>query len=140
MAGRDGEVEASAVQDTGGYCNLKLVTPEFSAAALASDTWLCPRLAAAAAVVARPAHGHLEWHHRAVPSLALRQLDRRAQCRSPLVGEKGAPHALDRGCHRWKIDNDLIREAARVRTTVGVANGGRCAGTEGTKGVFAHER
>ena len=66
MVGRDGEVEAGAVDDAGGYRNLKLMTPEFGAAALASDTWLGPRFAAPAAVVARAAHGHLERHHRAV--------------------------------------------------------------------------
>ena len=140
MAGSDGEVEAGAVEDAGGDRDLKPMTPKLDAAALAPDAGLGPRFAAAAAVVARAAHRHHERHHGAVARLALRQSDRRLQRCGPLVNEKRAPHAIHGGRHRWKIDDDLIREATCLRTTVASAGDGHRSGAERTKGVAAHEQ
>ncbi len=140
MAGSDGEVEAGAVEDTGGDRDLKPMTPKLDATALAPDAGLGPRFASAAAGMARAAHGHLERHYGAVASFALRQSDRRAQRGSPLVNKKRAPHAIDGGCHRWKIDDDLIRETTCLRTTVGTADDGHRSGAERTKRIATHEQ
>ena len=125
MVRDDSEIKACAVQNACRYCNLELMTPELRAAALAPDASLGPRFASPAALVARAAHGHLERHHGAVARFAPRQSDRRAQCGGPLVGEKRVPHAVDSRRHRWKIDDDLVREAVRIRTTAGTGGDGR---------------
>ena len=86
------------------------------------------------------ANGHLERHHGAVARLAIRQPDRRAQRGGPLVRQKRASHTIDGGSHRWKIDDDLIRKATRLRTTVVTTEGGHGSGAERTKGITVHEQ
>jgi len=139
MAGSDGEIEVGAIANASGHRNLKAMRSILDAAAVASDARLSPRLAATAAVVARAAHRHLERHHGAITCLPMRELNRRAQRGSPLVGEKRAPHAIDGGSHRRKIDDDLIREATYLRTTVGAADNGHRSDAERTKGIATHE-
>ena len=53
----------------------------------------------------------------------------------PLVRQKRASHTIDGGSHRWKIDDDLIRKATRLRTTVVTTEGGHGSGAERTKGI-----
>lgn len=138
MTGSDGELEAGAVEDPSGERNLKLMRRELNATALASGARLGPRFAASTAVVARAAHGHLERHHGAVSRLAMRQSDRRTQRGRPLVREKRVPHPIDGGCHRWKIDDDLVREATLLCTTIGPGDDRHWSGAEPTKSVAAH--
>jgi uncharacterized protein (DUF1800 family) len=140
VAGSDSEIEAGAIEDTGGHRNPELMGPKLDATAVASHAGLSPRFAAAAAVVARATHRHLERHHRAVARLAMRQSDRRAQRSSPLVHEERAPHTIDGGRHRWKINDDLIRKAICLWTAVGSTDDGHRSGAEGTKGITAHEQ
>ena len=56
------------------------------------------------------------------------------------VRQKRASHTIDGGSHRWKIDDDLIRKATRLRTTVVTTEGGHGSGAERTKGITVHEQ
>jgi len=140
VAWGDGEIEAGAVENTGGHRYPKQMTLRLDAAAEASKAGFGPCFAATAAVVACAAHGHLERDHGALVRLAPRQPDHRPQRGGPLVDQKGAPHTIDGGSHRRKIDDDLIRKTARLWTTVGTTNGGHGSGAERTKGLTVHEQ
>lgn len=138
VAGRDGEADTGAVDNTRGYNNLKLLGPELKATALASTTTPGPRFPAAATVDAGAACRHIQRHRDAVTSLAGRESDRRSQRPTPLIRKKRAPHAIDGRCHRWEIDDHLIREATPFQTAVH-ADGHRSQ-TERTKGLTLHEQ
>jgi hypothetical protein len=96
MPGSDAEVEARSVENAGRYGHLYVMPPELDAAALAPETWLGPRFAAAAAIVARAAHEHFERHYGAVARFALRAgwPHLNADARS---SAKRAAHAIDGG-------------------------------------------
>ena len=110
-------MEAGAVEDTSRNRDLQLMVLELATASLATDARLRPRLAATPAGVTRTPYRELKWEYGAVACLAPRQLNRRAQSRSAFVCEKGAAHAIDGECHRRKVDDDLVGEAAPVRLT-----------------------
>jgi hypothetical protein len=140
VAGCDGEVAIGAVDNTRGHHNLKLLSPELEATALASTTTLGPRFAATTTVDAGAACRHVQRHRDAVMRLAGRESDCRPQRPTPLICEKRAPNTIDGRCHRRKIDDDLIREATRFQTAVDGDADGHRSRTERTKGLTLHEQ
>ena len=65
----------------------------------------------------------------------MRQLNSRAQGGGAFVGDKGVPHAIDGECHRRKVDDHLIGEAAPI----GVAFTEDRERADATKRVPTHE-
>lgn len=118
MSRSNREAEAGAVDDARRYGHLQLMMTQLGAAALAPVAGLGPRFAAAAAVVAGAADWYFERHHRAVACLSRREANRRAQRGGALILEKGVPHAIDGWSDGWKIDDDLVGEAAGIGTSV----------------------
>ena len=139
MSGSNREAEAGAVEDASRNGHLQLMMAQLCAAALAPVAGLGPRFAAAAAVVARAADGHFERYHRAVARFSRREADRRAQRGGALIFEKSVPHAIDCRGDRRKVDDDLVREAAGIGTSVGAVGKRYRTAAERTKGASAHE-
>lgn len=139
MSGSNGEAEAGAIEDTSRHGHLQLMMTQLGAAALAAVARLGPCFAAAAAGLAGAADWYFERHHRAVARLSRREADRGAQRGGALIFEKGVPHAIDRRGDGRKVDDDLVREAAGIGTSVSAVEKGYRTAAERTKGASAHE-
>ena len=140
MTERDGECETRAIEHTGGHCHLKLLRPELEATALASTTRLGPGFATTTTVDACAGDRDVQRDDCTVMRLAARELNRRPQRRATLVKQKRAPHTIDGGCHRRKIDNDLIRKATGFQTAAHADADIHRSRTERTKDPTRHEQ
>src|SRR5215204_4300158 len=76
VPGRDGELEAGAIEDARGNRDLQRVPQQLGSAAVAPRAWRRPRFAAPSASAAGASDGHFERNGRSTNRLTRRQPDR----------------------------------------------------------------
>src|SRR5581483_11108599 len=121
---RDAQADARAVGDAGWHADADMLLEERVARSAAERARFGPRLAAAAAVRARDAHGQLERDDAAVDRFARRERELGADEVVGVRAEKRVAHAFDRRPDRRKIDRNFVREAVvhhhQMPVTIGV--------------------